>query len=185
METVNGLVSRAYSSLFSALISALSLAQRPVAEATLHSVHAPSPPLSVTCPQSAVVFQDLDADEIHLLVSYFFQNLPQFRFVWYFIMHKQMDIKNPTEVKMFLSVPPNMNYNNVPLLERTLTLTPWLKWCWQHFSNVAFLIFFFSINKDLGGRFSETHFGIHGWLSPDTVLLSYLPNGDLLLASSI
>ena len=72
METVNGLVSRAYSSLFSALISAVSLAQHPVWEATLHSDHGPSPCLSVTRPQSAVVFQDLDAVEVHLLVSYFF-----------------------------------------------------------------------------------------------------------------
>lgn len=62
-----------------------------------------------------------------------------------------MDIKNLTEVKMFLSVPPNMNYNNVPLLERTLTLIPWLKWWWQHFSNVAFWFFSFQSIKILEG----------------------------------
>lgn len=51
--------------------------------------------------------------------------------------------KNP-QVKMFLSVPPIMNYNDVPLLERTSTWIPWLKWCWQHLSNVVFWFFLFN-----------------------------------------
>lgn len=73
IETMILLNYRSYSNLFSFLI--VSFFQSSILFGIPHCIQfmLPLPPLSVTFPQSYFAFQDLDAFEEHLLVSYFFR----------------------------------------------------------------------------------------------------------------